>query len=229
MITAATRSTLHENVLKQLCAAIESGQWESGSRLPGELGLARQFKVSRNCIREVMKVLANRGIVRAKPGSGTFLSENAKALLYFAKSDKYIFDKVNLKELIEARCLVEGQIAYYAAKRGGESDFAGLESLLYETENLDVSHEMHVKFHERLAEISGNKLLKRLLKSIQNEISVQREQYKELHTAGLKNLMYSHSELLKYLKAHDPKGARKAMVNHIVAVWSTIFGVPLDI
>jgi len=219
MITAATRSTLHENVLKQLCAAIESGQWAPGSGLPSELDLARQFKVSRNCIREVMKVLANRGIVRAKPGSGTFLSENAKALLHFTKSDKYIFDKINLKELIETRCLVEGQIAYYAAKRGSEEDFVRLESLLYETEDLDASHE----------EISGSRLLKRLLKSIQNEISVQREQYKELHTAGLKNLMYSHSELLHHLKAHDPKGARKAMVNHIVAVWSTIFGVPLDI
>jgi len=229
MITAATRSTLHEDVLKQLYTAIENGLWEPGSRLPGELDLARQFSVSRNCIREVMKVLANRGIVKAKPGSGTFLSENAKALLYFAKSDKYIFDKINLKELIETRCLVEGQIAYYAAKRGSEEDFVRLESLLYETEDLDASHEMHVRFHEGLAEISGSRLLKRLLKSIQNEISVQREQYKELHTAGLKNLMYSHSELLHHLKAHDPKGARKAMVNHIVAVWSTIFGVPLDI
>jgi len=229
MLTTATRSTLHEDVLKQLYAAIENGQWTPGSRLPGELDLARQFQVSRNCIREVMKVLANRGLVRAKPGSGTFLSENAKALLYLAKSDKYIFDNVNLKELIEVRCLVEGQIAYYAAKRGSESDFAGLESLLYEKEDLDASHEMHVKFHERLAEISGNKLLKRLLKSIQNEISVQREQYKELHTANLKNIMYSHSELLQFLKANNPKGARNAMVNHIVAAWSTIFGVPLDI
>jgi DNA-binding FadR family transcriptional regulator len=42
MITAATRSTLHENVLKQLCAAIESGQWEPGSRLPGELVASSQ-------------------------------------------------------------------------------------------------------------------------------------------------------------------------------------------
>lgn len=229
MISAATRSTLHENVFKQLCVAIESGQWVPGSRLPGELDLARQFKVSRNCIREVMKVLSNRGIVSAKPGSGTFLSEIAKALLHFAKSDKYIFDKINLKELIETRCLVEGQIAYYAAKRGNAEDFVWLESMLYETEDLDASQEMHARFHDGLAEISGSRLLKRLLKSIQNEISFQREQYKEFHTADLKNLMYSHSELLQYLKAHDPKGARKAMVNHIVTVWSTIFGVSLDI
>lgn len=229
VIKTATRQTLHDDVLKQLYGAIENGLWEPGSKLPGEQILAHQFNVSRNCIREVMKVLANRGIVRAKSGSGTFLVENAKTLLYFARTNTYIFDDINLKELIETRCLLEGQVAYYAAKRGSDEDFLQLESLLYETDDLDTWHTMHIRFHEKLAEISRSKLLERILESMHNEISFQREQYKGFYTEALKNTMYNHSKLLRWLKARNPQEARKAMVEHITSVWSSIFDVPLDI
>jgi DNA-binding FadR family transcriptional regulator len=46
---------------------------------------------------------------------------------------------------------------------------------------------------------------------------------------ALKGIMYNHSELLANLKSGDPRKARKAMIDHITTVWSSIFGVPLDI
>ncbi len=230
MITAATRSTLHEDVLHQLYSAIEHGQWELGKKLPGEQLLAERFAVSRNCIREAMKVLANRGIVWTKPGSGTFLSENANILIYFARKESNFFGDIELKELIETRCLIEGQVAYYAAKRGSDEEFDELEGLLFETEDLNLCHEMHMKFHDKLAEIAKNKLLTQLLGSIHNEIAAQRERYREYHTAMLKNVMYSHDKLLQCLRKRKAKEARQAMVEHIVAAWSTLFNSsPLDI
>ena len=230
MITAATRSTLHEDILHQLYSAIENGLWALGEKLPGEQLLAERFSVSRNCIREAMKVLANRGIVWTKPGSGTFLSENANILVYFARKELNSLCEIELKELIETRCLIEGQVAYYAAKRGSDEEFDELESLLFETEDLNLCHEMHLKFHDKLAEIARNKLLMQLLNSIQNEIAAQRERYREYHTEMLKNVMYSHAKLLQCLKSRNAKEARQAMLDHIVAAWSALFNnSPLDI
>ena len=131
MITAATRSTLHEDILHQLYSAVENGLWALGEKLPGEQLLAERFSVSRNCIREAMKVLANRGIVWTKPGSGTFLSENANILVYFARKELNSLREIELKELIETRCLIEGQVAYYAAKRGSDEEFDELETLSF--------------------------------------------------------------------------------------------------
>jgi GntR family transcriptional repressor for pyruvate dehydrogenase complex len=229
LLTAATRSTLHEDVLHQLYSAIENGQWAPGEKLPGEQLLAERFEVSRNCIREVMKVLANRGIVWTKPGSGTFLAENASILTYFAKKELNSLGGIELKELIETRCLVEGQVAYYAAKRGSDKEFDELEGLLFETDDLDLYHEMHMKFHDKLAEIARNKMLTQILGSIHNEIAIQRERYREYHTETLKNVMYNHAKLLRCLKSREPKEARQAMVEHIIAAWSAIFNSPLDI
>ena len=232
MFKAATRSTLHEDILAQLCEAIEQGQWASGSKLPAEQALAQQFGVSRNCIREVMKVLASRGVIEAKPGSGTFLSADAEQLLRSARKHEYIFENVNFKELMETRCLIEGQIAYYAVVRGTDEEFAELESLLYDTDDPEARRQAHLRFHATMVRIAKHKLLERMWRTIQDEISVQRRESAELYTKwnqqATNNLVRNHIEILRCSRARDPECARNALIGHITSVWLGIFGFPLD-
>lgn len=229
MLKTARRSTLHEDVLKQLYEAIEKGLWEPGSRLPGEQALAVQFRVSRNCIREAMKVLADRGMVFPRPGSGTFLSGDIGGLLHSPRMKPYFFYGINLKEIVETRCLIEGQIAYYAAERGTDEEIGELESLLCDAEDPDVQFEIHIQFHGKLAQIARHKLLERMLSSVQHEINVQRERYREYHGETLKDLLYNHSGIVRQIRGRNPEGARKAMIDHIKTVWVGMFHVPLDV
>ena len=62
-----SRVNLHSEVMQQITAAIQSGQWKPGSKLPGEIALAEMFQVSRTCIREVLKALAYWATERATP------------------------------------------------------------------------------------------------------------------------------------------------------------------
>ena len=229
MLRAATRSTLHEDVLKQLYEAIEKGTWPSGSKLPGEQILAEQFNVSRNCVREALKVLANRKIIVSRPGSGTYLTENSKKHLHSARMNTYIFDGINLKEIVETRCLIEGQIAYHAAEKGTDEDFCELELLLSNGEDLKIKYDLHLQFHTKLARISGKKLLTRLLESLQYEINIQRERYMEYHSEMVRNVMCNHSRIVKEIRSRDPLRARGAMIEHIQSVWTSMFNIPLDI
>jgi GntR family transcriptional repressor for pyruvate dehydrogenase complex len=130
MIRTASRLTLYEDLLNQLSDAIEKGMWTVGERIPGEKQLALQFNVSRSCICEAVKVLSDRGIVAARPGSGTYLLRKTMKSSSTERTKSYIFHGINLKEIIETRCLIEGQIAYYAAKRGTDEDFEELEFFL---------------------------------------------------------------------------------------------------
>jgi len=229
MFKAVARTTLHENILAQLYDAIETGEWSPGTRIPGEIALAGQFDVSRNCIREAIKVLASRRIVETKPGSGTFLSENARDLLRFARKQEYIFEDVNFKELMETRCLVEGQIAYYAAARGTEKEFEELEPLLCDTPDPAMRYQAHIRFHGGLVRIAWHALLERMWSSIHDEISVQREFYFKWSVEGSKNLLRNHIGILSCLRERNPHCAREAMIEHITSVWLDIFKVPLDI
>ena len=70
-----SRVNLHSEVMQQITAAIQSGQWKPGSKLPGEIALAEMFQVSRTCIREVLKALAYSGVVESRSGVGTFVKE----------------------------------------------------------------------------------------------------------------------------------------------------------
>src|SRR5262249_59248593 len=49
------------------------GRCEPGSRVPGEIEIAERFGVNRHTVRRALAALAQRGIVRAERGSGTYI------------------------------------------------------------------------------------------------------------------------------------------------------------
>jgi GntR family transcriptional regulator, phosphonate transport system regulatory protein len=53
--------------------AIADGRYESGSRLPGETEIAELHRVNRHTVRRALAALAERGLVRAERGSGTYV------------------------------------------------------------------------------------------------------------------------------------------------------------
>lgn len=52
---------------------IADGEWPAGSRLPTEAELALRFAVNRHTVRQALRDLAERGLVRAQQGSGTYV------------------------------------------------------------------------------------------------------------------------------------------------------------
>jgi GntR family transcriptional regulator len=64
---------LYHQLRELLGEKIESGEWESGHRLPGEYDLAVEFQVSRATVRQAMQLLENQGLVERIQGRGTFV------------------------------------------------------------------------------------------------------------------------------------------------------------
>lgn len=60
-------------VADALEADIEAGRLQPGSRLPSEAQLAEKFGLNRHTVRRGLASLAERGLVRATRGSGTFV------------------------------------------------------------------------------------------------------------------------------------------------------------
>ncbi|MDD2206899.1 MAG: FadR/GntR family transcriptional regulator [Aminobacterium sp.] len=215
MFKPANKATLHQNVLNQMITAIKENEWEPGSKLPGEQSLANAFEVSRNCIREVLKALELTGIVEARAGDGTYLSENA--LRNIANSDLVasLFEESTLMELIEARQLLEGQLAYWAAQRASDEEIMNLERILVEepeTPNVEV----HYHFHNYLAEIAGNPFLLRLLDSLRTEVSAQRIVFKSWPSTELELFKKDHWEICQAIKERAPEKAQEAMIQHLL-------------
>ncbi|CAM3882493.1 phosphonate metabolism transcriptional regulator PhnF [Paracidovorax anthurii] len=71
------RDRFWASIANDIADAIARGVYAPGSRLPSEHALAEQFGVNRHTIRRSLSSLAQRGLVRATQGSGTYVEDFA--------------------------------------------------------------------------------------------------------------------------------------------------------
>ncbi len=64
---------LWRRVADSIEADIAAGSYAAGTKLPGEVEIAEAFGVNRHTVRRALAALAERGIVRAERGSGTYV------------------------------------------------------------------------------------------------------------------------------------------------------------
>ena len=74
------RRKLHRQIESRIRQHIEEKHLVSGSQLPTEAELCRQFKVSRSTVRNALKRLEEIGLITRTRGRGTFLTDVTKAI-----------------------------------------------------------------------------------------------------------------------------------------------------
>ena len=67
--------SLWRRIADEIENSIARGVFEPGSKLPGEVEIAGRFGVNRHTVRRAIAALADRGLVRAERGSGTFIEQ----------------------------------------------------------------------------------------------------------------------------------------------------------
>lgn len=65
---------LYQQVMDDVLAKIESGEYESGSKIPSEGELSEQYSVSRITVRRAIEELSRDGYLTKKQGKGTFVN-----------------------------------------------------------------------------------------------------------------------------------------------------------
>jgi GntR family phosphonate transport system transcriptional regulator len=70
---SASGVALWRQVADGIERGIAEGYFAAGERLPGETEIAETYRVNRHTVRRALAVLAERGLVRAERGSGTYV------------------------------------------------------------------------------------------------------------------------------------------------------------
>ena len=73
MQDSASGVALWRQVADGIERGIASGSFAAGERLPGEMEIAETYRVNRHTVRRALATLAERGLVRAERGSGTYV------------------------------------------------------------------------------------------------------------------------------------------------------------
>lgn len=65
----------YKQIADDLRSKIESAELRRGKQIPTEIDLMERYSASRNTVRDAIKLLASRGLIEARPGQGTFVTE----------------------------------------------------------------------------------------------------------------------------------------------------------
>lgn len=220
MIQAISRVTLTQSISDQMLKLIKDGAWKPGDKIPSENELASSFSVSRNSIREAVKILNKMNVLTSCPGQGTFLAQDAVSRILSLEVIDIGYKNASVEEIYEIRTLLESQSAYWAALRVTDDDIDELNDLLRlsrDNENRDIAEQnrIHYAFHDAIIHMSKNTLLIHMLSSIKAEIDAHHASFDNLPAADITNLINDQEKVIAAILNKKPEEARLAMISHL--------------
>jgi DNA-binding FadR family transcriptional regulator len=200
---------LYETVVSQILGLIAAGEITPGSQLPPERELAARLGVSRNVLREAFRVLEVRGIVHSRQGGGRAIRDQNIATAIPAEGVVLRLEGEVISDILEARELLEAQVARLAARRAGREEIEAIERACD-----GHTWEDNIAFHTAIAAATGNFMLERLVR-LQLEMldtAHQRDHYRS--PADTRRLLAEHRTIAAAIAAADEDAAESAMRKH---------------
>lgn len=228
MLPKVKKINLSTQLIDTITALIENADWAPGTKLPNEIELAASFNVSRNIMRESMKILENFGILESKAGIGTFVSETALSSIHNMRFFDNLKNNSSIETIMETRLVIEPELAYYATLRCSEEDLTLLKEIFERNEEIHKKNQFTKKddfnFHMFIAKCSQNNILENLLFSMLDQLRASDYIDFDLHaeTDVVKDSYDNHRKIAIAIINRDPLLASELMRNHLFSRITTI-------
>ena len=214
------RQKTYELVEQHLLGLVSGGRLQPGAAMPPERELAQQYSVGRSSIREALRMLESKGVIRCAGTASFTVAEYGNALdhsLRFLVS----VDQADCTELFEVRKTLEGEAAALAAVRHVAADLAQIASEIDEMEAALSSEqdfiEADLRFHMTIAKAARNRLLVHLMQAIRSQLHMSLES--SFHVPGNPELaIENHRVILDAVRRREPDEARRRMHEHVSSV-----------
>lgn len=217
MGTQIRKSDVTTRLLGTFKQLISEGTLAPGVRLPAEREMATSLKVSRGSLRQALKMLEVMGVVSQRVGDGTYLNGAAHSILAEPMEFLILLDGISLEELMDARLIVEPELAARAADRATPAMIAGLRESLSRMQTRGSDHalliEEDLKFHRTIFQMADNRICSLMFSIVHELMHSLMEITSQLvdldHTVKLHNRIYAA------IRRRDPAEARARMFAHL--------------
>jgi len=192
---------LRDKVADELRRRIVDGLYEPGDRLTEER-LANEFGVSRNPVREAIRVLEAEGFLLAHARRGTVVA---------SMSTK------DVQDFFDVRLSLEVLAARLAAQRAGPAGAGALDRLLARartTRGMADLAALNTQFHALVCDLADNTLLTATMESLHGRLQWV---YRRSVPARAANSWAEHAELMTAIRAGDADAAAEVARTHVLA------------
>lgn len=222
---------VYMKIVEQIGNLIKEGRLKKGDKLPSERVLAEQLGVSRPPLREAMAALEILGMIESRGGKGNFIV-NTFDSAYYVQQFKELEQEESPFELLEARKLIEVEIAGFAAEKCSSDDIRELESIVKRMKKAvdDVSEfmELNRRFHLGIGAATNNSTLYQMMSYIVDQLNkkiwIKLDEKTLVFPGRSREYFHEHRKILEALKAKDKARARNATLRHLVNFETYIFG-----
>ena len=191
-------------VQRELERRILAGELMPGDKMNEEF-IAAQFNVSRGPVREAFRALESAGLVRTEKNRGVFVRQ-----VSVAEAD----------EIYEVRAGLDELIGRLLALRIQPSQLTELRDLLKKMQaaargrSVGDYYPLNVRFHDRLAEFTGNRTLLSAYRRLVNELHLYRRETLARGRDSFPISTREHSEIVDALARRDADRAGTLLYEH---------------
>ena len=214
--------TLSKQVEQKIETVIREKKILTGEKLPTENELCTLFGVSRTALREALRMLAARGLITIRKGSGIYVNDYTakhvtKPMSIYLELN---FNKAYVLHLMEVRQILEPDIARMAAANRTTEDISNLKKLMEKfikcrSDDFQREGNLDKEFHLLLANASGNPIIPVMVQPI-FELMPKIRTLVYAHVDHAKSTAVElHERILQNVEDQNEAGAFNAMTEHL--------------
>ncbi|MFJ4680473.1 MULTISPECIES: FadR/GntR family transcriptional regulator [unclassified Kitasatospora] len=218
------RGTLSDQIVREIIAEIKERDLRAGDEIPAEGELAERHGVNRLVVREAVRTLVARGVLVSSQGRRARVAVPSPTVLEQILEFRLSQNSMELRDLIETRRVIEGELARRAASRvaAGQGSVDGAELALAamreRTGDRDAFIAADLAFHQALADLADSNVLSFILSAMNGVLLDARRtsfQGREERGSSHQETVDAHREILDAVVAGDPDAAAGAMARHL--------------
>lgn len=217
MYQSLSRDRLSEEVARQLTELIVSGRIPPGEYLDPEEELAEQLGVSRSVVREAIRTLESRFLVRRKRGVGTVVTDGYGEYLADAMDLSIRGNKIPVEHFLDFRSIIETGVVRLAVAHATDSDIEALRDALQRMQgdgHGSASVQADVDFHVQLAASTHNEMLQIVLRAIRDVLRDSIERTRKVQDRPKSGHNF-HARILQGIESRNEDLAVEAMTEHL--------------
>lgn len=216
----SARRSLYEDIVDEIGTRIVSGLYIIGEPLPNEEDLGAEFDVSRTVIRDSIKVLTQKGLVRPRPRVGTIVLESinwnqldADVLLWKFHSGQQL---EVLGHATELRLFIEPDACAVMCERASDEEIQAVTNAFEEMERAVQGDDLNSfiaadkQFHAHIINACHNPLIAQINEVLQKFLSVSLDVTANIPNKAEESLV-THRAVIEALIARDGDRAYAAM------------------
>ncbi len=205
------------DVLRQMI--VHKQTYQVGQKLPNENDLSAQLGISRTTLREAIRILVSEGLLYVERGNGTFVSSQMDV-----KTDPQLdihAKKITLRDLYEARMIIEPEAAVLACKRATQEDIDYILKVGKEVQEWILKDptsseriEVEAEFHSSIVRACHNDFLAQFTPIIKETIEKTFDLHLNLDVIA-EDAYKEHILIMDFLKRRDAQALKSAVTIHL--------------